>query len=299
VNFTSSPQAVTLTNEGNSSLTITNIQLTGANYSDFAQVNNCTQPIAPSKSCKFQVTFTPSATGTRSAALTITDNATNSPQSVPLTGNGVLPAVTFAPPSLTFPAQLVFTKSKAQKVTLTNSGLGILAISNINLTGGSFRQTNTCGTNQIAAGASCTFSVTFLPTLRGLATGSISLTDNAPASPQSFALTGEGTVIDISPSGLNFGTQPLNTTSLPLTVTVSNKGGQPVTMQKIGIVGSAAADFSETNTCAGTLAQGASCLINVTFTPSERGYRKAVLGIRDTGGGSPQEVSLEGYGTQN
>jgi uncharacterized repeat protein (TIGR03803 family) len=297
VNFTSSPQKVTLTNNGNSALTITNVQVTGSNYTDFAQTNNCSQPIPPTKSCQFQVTFTPSETGTRSAALTITDNAQNGQQSLPLTGVGVLPAVTFKPTSLTFPPQLVFTKSAPQKVTLTNSGLGILAISNINLTGSSFRQTNTCGNNQIASGASCTFSVTFLPTLKGQFTGSVSVTDNAPASPQSFALSGTGTVILVNPTSLDFGTQPLGTSSLPLTVTLSNKGHQAVTIEKIGIVGSAAGDFSEINTCGDSLASGASCFIYVTFTPSEKGYRKATLGIRDNGGGSPQEVSLEGYGT--
>jgi uncharacterized repeat protein (TIGR03803 family) len=296
VNFTSLPQTVTLTNAGNSTLTITNIELTGDNYTDFAQTNNCTHPIAPTKSCQFQVTFTPSETGTRNAAITITDNAPNSPQSVPLTGVGVLPAVIFKPTSLTFAPQLVLTKSAAQKVTLTNSGLGILAISNINLTGAAFSQTNTCGDNQIAAGASCTFSVTFLPTLRGQTSGSVSVTDNAPASPQSFPLTGTGTVIYVNPTSLNFGTQPVGTTSLPLTVTLSNKGYQPVAMEKIGIVGPDAGDFAETNTCGTSLPSGASCFIYVTFTPTARGYRKAILGIKDTGGGSPQEVSLQGYG---
>jgi uncharacterized repeat protein (TIGR03803 family) len=297
VNFVSSPQPVTLANAGNSLLTITNIQLTGDNTTDFAQTNNCKPSLPPAASCTFQVTFTPSATGPRNAAILITDNAQNGQQSVPLTGNGVLPAVTFNPTSLTFPPQLVFTKSKAQKVTLTNSGLGVLAISSVQLTGSDFRQSNNCDSQQIAPGGSCSFSITFQPTVKGKFTGSIAVTDNAPDSPESFALTGTGTVILVNPTSLNFGTQPVNTTSLPLTVTLTNKGHQAVSMEKFGFVGGAASNFAQTNTCGTSLASGASCFVNVTFTPNEKGYRKATLEIEDTGGGSPQQVSLEGYGT--
>jgi len=59
----------------------------------------------------------------------------------------------------------------------------------------------------------------------------------------------------------------------------------------------AAHDFSQANTCGTSLPSGASCFIYVTFRPTAKGYRKATLGIKDNGGGSPQQVSLEGYGT--
>ena len=93
VGITSNPQYVTLQNTGNINLTITSIQITGTNSGDFAQTNNCPGSVAPNGSCQISVTFTPTATGTRNAAVTITDNAPDSPQSVPLTGVGVLPAV--------------------------------------------------------------------------------------------------------------------------------------------------------------------------------------------------------------
>jgi hypothetical protein len=105
------------------------------------------------------------------------------------------------------------------------------------------------------------------------------------------------TVILVNPTSLNFGTQPVNTTSLPVTVTLTNKGHQAVSMENFGIVGSAASNFAQTNSCGTSLASGASCFIYVTFTPNETGYRKATLEIKDTGGGSPQAISLEGYGT--
>jgi hypothetical protein len=87
------------------------------------------------------VTFSPTATGTRNAAVSVADNAPASPQTVPLTGVGTPPAVTFSPTSLTFPYQVIFTTSPPQPVTLNNSGLGILLISKIAVAG-PFKQTN-------------------------------------------------------------------------------------------------------------------------------------------------------------
>ena len=83
---TSSPaQRVSLTNTGNASLTITGIVASG----DFTQTNSCSAPVAPSASCAINVTFTPTAGGAAAGAITITDNASGSPQSVALSGAGM------------------------------------------------------------------------------------------------------------------------------------------------------------------------------------------------------------------
>ncbi len=149
VGMTSTQQVSTLTNTGNGTLMITSIGLTGANKGNFAETNNCPASLAPGNSCSLTVTFTPSSTGPRTAAISIVDNAPGSPQLLPLSGIGVLPAVTFSPTSLTFPNQVVFTTSTAKTVTLTNTGLGILSITKVSVTG-AFSQTNTCG-SQVAA----------------------------------------------------------------------------------------------------------------------------------------------------
>jgi hypothetical protein len=72
----STAQSVTLSNTGNETLTITSIVPSG----DFTQMNNCGTSVAAGASCTINVTFTPTATGTRSGSLAITDNAPNSPQ---------------------------------------------------------------------------------------------------------------------------------------------------------------------------------------------------------------------------
>jgi sugar lactone lactonase YvrE len=86
------PQVATLTNSGAAPLSITSIAITGQNSSDFAQTNNCPispNTLAPGDRCNITVVFSPIETGTLSAAVTITDNAPDSPQSVALTGIGV------------------------------------------------------------------------------------------------------------------------------------------------------------------------------------------------------------------
>jgi hypothetical protein len=295
VGFTSAQMGSTLTNTGNNSLTISSISVNGTNGTDFAESSTCPNLLAPNTSCAINVTFTPSATGTRSAAMAVTDNAPNSPQSVLLSGTGVAPAVTFFPTSLTFPDQTIFTTSAARNVTVTNSGLGLLAIASIAVTG-TFAQTNTC-TGTINPGANCTVSITFRPTARGIVTGSLSVVDNAPGSPQTVSLSGTGTYIQTIPTSLNFGSQPVHTTSVARKIAVMNKGSVPVSISRIGVVGTNAGDYAETNTCGTSIAPGATCKITVTFTPLATGHRTADISIIDNGGGSPQTVSLIGLGT--
>jgi hypothetical protein len=89
VGTTSTSQTITLTNvSGGTAITITSITITGTNPTDFAQTNTCGTSVLPKKSCTITVTFTPSATGARSASVSVADNAGLSPQTVPLSGTG-------------------------------------------------------------------------------------------------------------------------------------------------------------------------------------------------------------------
>ena len=85
---TSAAQSVTLTNTGSAALTISGISVTGSNAKDFTQTNTCGSSVAAGAHCSIAVTFKPSATGNRSAAVSIADNAAASPQSIKLNGTG-------------------------------------------------------------------------------------------------------------------------------------------------------------------------------------------------------------------
>ena len=189
---TTAAKTVTLTNVGTTALTITAIAITGTNAADFSQTHTCGASLAASASCTFNVKFAPTAAGARSASLSVTDSASGSPQIVPLTGVGT--TAKLAPASLNFGSVTVGTTSAAKVVTLTNVGTAALSITAIAITGtdpGDYAQTHTCGSS-LAAGASCTISVTFKPTVKGARPAALSVTDTASGSPQKVTLSGTG-----------------------------------------------------------------------------------------------------------
>jgi hypothetical protein len=189
VGVTTSAKSVTLTNTGTATLNISSIATSG----DFAQTTSpkpCGSTLAAGKNCVIKVTFTPTQVGLRTGNLTITDNAANSPQTVPLSGTGVLPA-TLAPASATFPAQKVGTTSTAKVFTLTNKQSVTLNSIVISTTGDFSVSTTTC-TTSLAAKTNCKISVTFTPTATGTRTGLLSVADSANNSPQTSSLTGTG-----------------------------------------------------------------------------------------------------------
>ena len=204
------------------------------------------------------------------------------------------PTATLSATSLTFAAQLVNTRSAARNTTLTNTGTTPLTISSI-AASGDFVQRNDCGSS-VPAGESCTIKVAFKPSAKGVQTGTVTITDDAANSPQTIALTGTGTVVQVSPSALDFGDQTVGTTSDPQTATITNTGSAELRIFGVGISGPNWGDFAETSTCGSRLAAGGSCTIDVTFTPGAEGDRHASLKIVDDGGASPQAVPLAGTG---
>jgi hypothetical protein len=109
-------------------------------------------------------------------------------------GTGNVPAVTMSPASVDFGSETVGTTSVQQAVSITDTGGAPLTISSIGLTGSSgtdFAQTNNCPTS-LAAGASCTATVTFTPTANGSRTSTMSIASNAANSPATDALDGVG-----------------------------------------------------------------------------------------------------------
>jgi hypothetical protein len=297
------PQAVTLTNTGNASLTITSIGATGANPGDFAVTNTCGSSVAAGGSCTITVTFTPAALGARTAVLSIADSAAGSPQTVNLSGTGSAPSANLTPTSLNFGSQTLGTISAVQPVTLTNQGNAALTISGIVIapTGpnpGDFAVTNTCGTS-VPAGGNCTISVTFAPTATGTRTASVTITDNSTGSPQTVSLTGMGTgpLVSVSLSTASYSSQSVGTTSGSQTVTMNNTGNSALTITGIQITGANAGAFTETNTCGSSVPAGGTCTITITFTPTGPGTETASLVISDNATTSPQMVNLTGTGS--
>ena len=188
------PQTLTVISSGNAALNISSVSLAGPNPSDFSFTNNCTAPLAPGSNCAISLVFTPTAAGQRVANLMIADDATGSPQTVVLSGTGiaVLPALSFSPSSPSFPATTQGTSSAPQSISVINSGNAPLQISSVSLGGSSaseFSLTSNCAAS-LAPAASCTVSLVFSPVATGQSAAMLTVTDDAPGSPQSASISG-------------------------------------------------------------------------------------------------------------
>ncbi len=222
--------------------------------------------------------------------------------------------VSAKPILLAFANQAQGTTSASQPVVIANAGTTTVTITGI-AASANFGETNACPTTLLSgtgAGSNCTVNVTFTPTATGTLTGNVTVTYTSAgsATPQTttISLTGTGTAatsgaISLSPASLAFASQAVGTTSATQTVTVRNAGTAAVNFSGFTITGTNAGDFAvplPTSgagcSATGTLAAGASCTINVVFTPGANGARTATLNIADNATGSPQTVALSGTG---
>ncbi len=189
---------VSLVNTGNQSLSVNAMSLTGINAADFtvSPAVSCQPPavILPNANCPVSLVFTPTATGPRRASLTVTDKALGSPQAMSVIGTGVsaTSAATLLPGSVSFSTITQGTTGIPHGVGVTNSGTANLNIFSVVLGGANpndFILGNGC-TGSIAINAGCTLSVTFSPLGAGQRTASVSISDDAPNSPQTVDLSG-------------------------------------------------------------------------------------------------------------
>jgi len=187
VGSTSAMLSSKITNTAAAPSTVCGFAISG----DFSKVNTCGSSIAAEGTCAVNVSFTPTAHGTRSGILQLITNDAGSPQSIILSGKGVLPTVALSAGALSFAAQQVGTTSAPQSIILSNTGDGPLSIINVTIAG-DFTQTNTCS-NTVAPLANCSLTITYAPTASGSRTGSLTIADNATGSPHVVTLTGTAT----------------------------------------------------------------------------------------------------------
>ncbi len=283
-------QPVTVTNNQTVSLNITGVSASG----DYTQTNTCQQPVAPGGTCTVTVYFTPSVSGTRTGTLTITDNATNSPQTVSLTGVGATSAISITPGSLAFGNQVVNTNSAIQKVTVSNTGFVNLTVNSV-AASGDYSETDTCTGATLTPGQTCTVSVTFTPTLTGSVAGAITINDTAIGSPHVASLSGSGLLAVTLSANLTFAATNVGSTAPSQNMTLTNNQSQTFTFTSV-----TSGDFSAvgngTSPCNGTLAAKAKCTYAVSFTPTMNGTIKGNLTISPTGAGNLIQGGLTGTG---
>ena len=214
VNTSATPQSITLTNTGTASLTISSMSIIGVGASVFgfstSPASNCGGTMAASASCTITFTFLPTAVQAYSVNFSMSDNATGSPHTVPLTGTGTGAIEFLNPASINFGTYLVGNSVPYTTVTLQNSGnitmTGISVVNNdtthFNLIDSGAGSCSAAG-NVLAAGASCTVQVNLQTALPGTFSSSLTVSSSATNSPMNVTMNGTVLAVTI-PSGCLF-----------------------------------------------------------------------------------------------
>ena len=279
--------------------------------SQFAKVSDsCTgATLTATETCTVGLHFTATAVGKVSGALKFTSNASNSPHTIALVGEGVAGLIRVSA-AITFPNTVVGTTSATTNVaTLSNPNAVALDVYDVYVASRDFSiQNDTCsGTTHRPKGSivspdSCTVGVTFTPTQQGLRTGTVTVDSIAKNSGATIALKGTGTLSapTFSPKPLAFGKVSVGSPeTLPLTVTNPNSVALDFGTASIsGGVYTIASDACSGN----SIGAAASCTISVTFTPTAKPAVSGTLSIVDNAGavvtpGTTQKVALTGSGT--
>ena len=284
---------VTVENAGSTAVSVTSVTVTPP----FLLVaNGCSPSLAANTDCALSLTFAPTQTGAATGTLSVVDVVGT--QTVSLSGTGATAATdALSPNAVSFPDTASGQQSTAQNVTLTNNG--DLPLTSIAITvGAGFQESSTCGT-QLTGHASCVISVVFAPTVIGGISGNLSISDAIKT--QTIALSGKGLqppAIGVAPTQLSFSVQPVGQAAQPITLSISNTGGAPMSSIGFQIAGQAASSFSwSTSTCGASLNSASSCKVQVGFDPATAGQLAATLIVTSsTFGVAPVQVPLTGIG---
>jgi hypothetical protein len=195
------------------------------------------------------------------------------------------------PAALTFESQASGSTSAARTVTITNDDSSPATITGVSVSG-DFAQTNDCKT--LAANSSCTVSVTFKPTATGSRTGVLGVSSGA-SSISSVGLIGTaiapGPVLAADTQSVAFGTSLTGKSTAPKPVKITNNGTSAAKVSAVAVSG----DFSQTNDCS-MIAVGASCTVNVAYSPKTAGPGSGTLTVTSDAVNGPTTVALSGVG---
>ena len=280
VGATSGAQAATLKNAGTAALTISSFGFFGTNASSFEETNTCGTSLAAGASCAISLTCAPTASGSLTANLGANFPSPIVQQSIALTctGTGNAQSETLAPTSIDF-GTVIVGQTATQTVTYHNNGPAAATIYNYSDTNSAFSVVGSTCTPNVAANASCTYTLQFAPTASGPQSSTFEVLDKS--SNPSVALTGTTYIsspqITLTPNHLNFQNIPQGQ-STQMDFTLTNSSTFPITFSyRAPILNDPLNAFAlyatggdgycnyDSNGIA-TVTAGASCLFAVSFT---------------------------------
>ena len=287
VNFSQPTQIITVTNGTPSAVNITSATISGVNASDFAVVpqpgSDCTFTVPANSTCTFQISFKPSATGSRAAYFIVGNTSANPSIPIALSGSGASGA---AGPAMLSPSTLAFTLlGTPQTLTLTNQGSKPLAIDSIQISSTSYTQTNNCGSS-LGPASSCSINV-MVPSYTSSTPATLTVFDDASSGPQTATVSFSGSGIVTFPPTVDFGHWSVGATGSEFLQMIGPGigGGYSFT-----ISGTNATDFSFSqsssvlsSSCSYDYRNKTYCYISLFFKPSVVGVSNAYLNVPGVG----------------
>src|SRR3989441_1021452 len=281
-----------MTNSGSASVTVSQANVSGSGLS----VGGLSLPLTltPGQKTTFSVVFAPAGTGNVTGSVSLVSNAPNSPTTIALSGTGVQPQLSVAPPSASFGDVGVGTRN-TQRSAESRAGKDSRSVSQPNHSGSGLSVTGLSLPLTLTPGQKTTFSVVFAPASTGNITGSVSLVSNALNSPTTIALSGTAVQPQLSvvPPSASFGDVAVGTRNTQ-TITLINSGTGNVTISQATPSGNG---FSMTGlTVPLTLSAGQRTSFNVAFAPTGAGSVTGSLSLVSDAPNSPSTIALSGTG---
>ncbi len=331
-------QTFTITNTASATMTLTlgTLVIGGTNAADFSITSAPVGPLAAGASTTFTILFNPSAVGTRSATLSISnnDNETN-PYNFSIQGTGTDPEINVqgngntiadgdTTPTTTdgtsFGSIDIAQDNIPKTFTIQNTGTGTLNVTGVTITGTNAADysVTTAPASTVAPGGSTTFVVTFNPSTVGVKTATINIANNDTSEANyNFSITGTGTdpEMNVTGNGVNivnndttpsttdwtsFGTTDIAAGTITRTFTIQSQtvaNGGVLTIGAITVGGADASDFTVTTLPASSVNMGSSTTFVVTFNPSAVGLRTATISIANCDSNeNPYDFAIQGNG---
>lgn len=309
---TSTPRTIVLSNLGDSDLTFNGSSIGGANATDFAILgtnNTCGTTVTAGMSCSFLVTFTPTVSGgTRNAVVNLNFGGGLASQTVALTGQAGFPVFQASPSPFDFGSVVVGNNSGIQPLKITNTGTGPL---HFLVTPPAFIGTNAgdfgicvlaaghCGAPlifpaSVAPGTSITLPMLFTPSGTGTRTAQMVFQTDAPDSPETVQLTGNG--LPQGNGGFSIGAASGGNTSSTITagqtatysLAVSGSSGLNVAMSCSGAPAAAACGANPNSFTLLTTGQN----VTVSVSTTSRSSAALLKGWPGTGGAIAAFIGL-------
>src|SRR5882724_8727041 len=275
-------QTATLTNNGTESVTITQLAMSSTEFSTSGLATPLS--IGPGQSAKFQVTYTGTTSGDSSGTLMAMTSRGNGSSKVKLRGAKSGSTLSLSATALNFGNVLV-NGSGTQAVTLKNSGLTDIQVSQLGVTGGAFTTAGLAAPATIPAGQSVALQAKFAPTAAGAVTGAITISSDAQTATSTITLNGTGVAatytMSLSPTSVNFGNVTTGS-SATQNVQLSNTGNSSVTVAQIAASGTG---ISVSGPAAPlTIAPAQSVTLAVKFAPTTGGAATGSLTVTNNQG---------------